>query len=68
MKAYKVELLVIDIKNVGEQEITQLIENTSYIYPKVKDVKCVDIGEWNDVHPLNKRDTCESEYKRLFNS
>lgn len=67
MKAYKVELLVIDVDNIGEREITQLIENTKYIYPKVKDIKCVDIGEWSDTHPLNKRDTCEGEYKRLFN-
>lgn len=65
MKAYKVELLVIDFENIGEEEIVTLLENGKYIYPQVKDIKGVDI-EWSDDHPLNKRETCDSEYKRLF--
>jgi hypothetical protein len=67
MKAYKVELLIIDMENVGESEIVELLESTKYIYPQIKDVKSVDIGEWSDNHPLNKQDTCKEEYKKLFN-
>ena len=67
MKAYKIEVLVIDIENIGELEIIESLKNTKYIYPQVKDVKSVDIGEWSDEHPLNKRDNCEEEYKKLFN-
>ena len=67
MKAYKVELLIIDMENVGESEIVELLENIKYIYPQVKDIKSVDIGEWSDNHPLNKQDTYEEEYKKLFN-
>lgn len=66
MKAYKIELLVIDFENTGEQEIIELLENTKYIFPEVKDVKCVDIGEWSDGHPLNKHETADTEYRKLF--
>jgi hypothetical protein len=30
------------------------------------DVSEEDIGEWNDNHPLNKQDTFEKEFMRLF--
>jgi hypothetical protein len=66
MKAYKVELLIIDLENTGESEIIELLENTRFIYPQVKDIISVDIGDWHDKHPLNLRETCEEEYKRLF--
>lgn len=70
MKAYKIELFIIDTDRVGEEEIIKTIENARYpnrcISPKVKGVKSVDIGEWDDDHPLNQRDTADAEYKRLF--
>lgn len=70
MKAYKITLLVIDFENVGAH-IPAMIENQKYpnycIAPKVKSVESVDIGEWSDEHPLNKRETANKEYKRLFN-
>ena len=72
MKAYKLEILVIDHENVGESEIVDIIENTHYpnycIVPQVKDVKVAEIGEWHDDHPLNKNDSSISEYKRLFSN
>ena len=70
MKAYKLEILVIDHENVGEKEIKKMIENTKYpnycINPNVKNIDVADIGEWSDDHPLNKRDTADEEYQRLF--
>ena len=70
MKAYKIELLIIDFDEVGEDGITDVIENTRYpnrcISPDVKKVTEVDIGEWNDDHPLNSARTCEDEYRALF--
>ena len=70
MKAYKIELLVIDFDNQSPEEITSAIENTNYgnhsINPKVKSVVTRDIGEWTDSHPLNLNKTCDAEYKRLF--
>jgi hypothetical protein len=66
MKAYKLEVLVIDFENIGDAEIVNLLEDLDYIYPSVKDVKCVDIGDWHDDHPLNKKNTYDEEYKRIF--
>lgn len=70
MKAYKVELLIIDHDEMGGDGIKDVIENVKYpnycIAPEVKQINCVDIGEWNDDHPLNSYATSDDEYKRLF--
>ena len=70
MKAYKVELLIIDFDEIGEKEIRYQIENTRYsndcISPQIKSVKGTDIGEFHDNHPLNLKSTCDEEYNRLF--
>lgn len=70
MKAYKIELLVIDHDGLGEDEIIAEIENVRYpndcISPLVKSIEVRDIGPWRDDHPLNKRDTVDEEYRRLF--
>ena len=66
-KAYRVELLVLDGINdeVGEDDIRYFLENVKYLYPKVMKMECKDIGEWDDDHPLNRRD--ENYYQKLFN-
>ena len=71
MKAYKVELLIIDHDEVGLDGIKEVIENTKYpnycISPDVKNIVSADIGEWDDEHPLNKYETADAEYNKLFN-
>lgn len=70
MKAYKVELLIVDYDGIGEQGIFDAIEETRYpnrcIAPSVMSIKSADIGEWHDDHLLNKRDTEYLAYRRLF--
>lgn len=70
MKAYKVEILIIDFDKLGAEGIKEELENTRYandcISPDVKNIQEVDLGEWDDDHPLNNPDTCDEEYKRLF--
>lgn len=66
MKAYKIEVLVIDFEDAGETEIVKSLQNVRHINPQIKNIKSADIGEWSDAHPLNKRDECEYEYKKLF--
>jgi hypothetical protein len=70
MKAYKVELLIIDFDEIGEEEIRYQIENTKFsnncISPHIKSIHSKDIGEFHDSHPLNLKSTCDDEYKRLF--
>jgi len=69
MKAYKLEILIIDFDGVGD-EIKDVIEQQKYpnhcIAPDVKKMEVVDIGEWHDDHPLNNSLTCDEEYKKLF--
>ena len=71
MKAYKVELLIIDHDQLGASAIKQVIEQTRYtnhcINPAVVCVQWADIGEWSDSHPLNRRDTWIDEFRRIFN-
>lgn len=70
MKAYKLEILIIDNDNIGGTNIIEVLENQHYpnycISPIVKDIVEADIGEWHDDHPLNKKSTYDIEYKRLF--
>lgn len=67
MKAYKIEILIIDHDKVGE-DIKHHIENARYpnrcIYPHVMNITETDIGPWTDDHPLNK--DLVNEYGRIF--
>lgn len=69
MKAYKVELLIIDFDQCGD-EIEGIIENANYpndcISPNVLSIKEADIGEWDDDHPLNKVEGFEESVKKYF--
>ena len=70
MNLYKIEVMVLDLDQIGEQGIKDVIENTRYsnhcISPKVKKIEVRDIGEWHDEHHLNKTDKADAEYQRLF--
>lgn len=70
MKVYKLEVMVIDHDQIGEQGIKETLESTHYpnhcVLPRVKNVEVRDIGEWRDDHPLNLRDSADAEYRRLF--
>lgn len=72
MKAYKLEVLIINHDNLDIHDIKEVLENANYsndcIWPQIQNIKEVDIGEWSDDHPLNQKSTCETEYKRLFSS
>ena len=70
MKAYKLEVLIIDHDSVGEDLIVSILENQKYpnhcLSPQVKVITEAEIGTWTDYHPLNKRATCDAEYDRIF--
>jgi len=72
MKAYKVEVLVIDHDGLGAEGIKDVLENTTYpnrcIFPDVMNVESRDIGEWDDSHPLNSISKQEEEYRRIFSN
>lgn len=54
MKAYKVEVLVIDHDGYGPNDIRVTLEQPRGAYSmSVLDMEVADIGEWEDDHPLN---------------
>lgn len=70
MKAFKIELLVLDFDQLGGDEIKSVLENSSYpndcISPSAMKVTGADIGPWSDDNPLNSGKTREAEYARIF--
>lgn len=70
MKVYKLTCLFIDFDELGEEQIKDLIEGArlpNHISPPdVMKMESVDIGEWHDDNPLNKKATHEQEFYRLF--
>lgn len=71
MQVHKVIITIIDLDEVGADEIVEVIENTHYpnrcINPHVFTIETVEIGEWNDDHPLNSTDNKEV-WKSIFPS
>lgn len=67
MKVFKVEMYVVDFEGMGEEEIKRVIEDGKYIYPNVVHMESREVN-WSDDHPLNKKSTCDAEYKRLFST
>lgn len=72
MKAHVVTLTIIDMDDIGAEEIKVVIENVHYpnrcISPDVVNIETADIGEWDDDHPLNSKETAGAEWLRLFPS
>jgi hypothetical protein len=66
MKAYKLEILVIDHEDSGEENIKNAITDCRYYYPSILSIKSAEIGEWHDDHPLNKRDSQKSAAEGYF--
>jgi len=70
MNVHKVTLVVIDFDDIGVEDVKYHLEETKYpnhcMYPFIVDTETVDIGEWDDSHPLNRRDTFDAEVKRIF--
>lgn len=70
MKAYEITLRIIDFDGIGGDEISAVLENVKYpnrcISPTVREIREADIGEWSDDHPLNRAETADKEWSRLF--
>jgi hypothetical protein len=69
MRAYKIEVLVIDHEDVGLQ-VKNMLEDCNFpndcIRPSVMKIQIADIGEWSADHPLNKHATMASYYEEIF--
>lgn len=63
MKAYKVELLVLDFENIGVSKDT-FREDFEYVFTRVMSIQSKEIGEWEDDNPLNRGDV--EYYNKVF--
>ena len=54
MKAYKIEILVLDFEDYGSEEYVIELEQNRHLNAKVLKRSSIDIGEWDDDHPLNQ--------------
>ena len=72
MKACIAVLTLVDNDEIGAAEIRRVLEDTRYpnycISPHVFRIETVEIGEWDDDHPLNRGKTALAEWHRLFPS
>lgn len=67
MKVYKVELMIVDHNDLGENQIQDLLEDIRYLsHPVVTKITGVEIGEWESDNLLNDENTWEAEFERLF--
>ena len=61
MKAYKLEIIVIDFQNYGPDEIIHSLDCLRNFNVDVVSTREADIGEWDDSHPLNLTSTSSQE-------
>ena len=65
-KVYKVVLSIVDHEDMSEESVIHLLENVRYLYPNIISLESREIEDWDDDHPLNKKDTHTQELERLF--
>lgn len=53
LKAYRIVTYITDFEDVGLDEILFLLLPTKYLSTQIGAISEIDIGEWDDDHPLN---------------
>ncbi|WP_428383688.1 hypothetical protein [Nevskia ramosa] len=70
MKAHKITMYVVDFDGLGDEGVRDVFEEVRYpndcLYPKIAAIETRDIGDWSDDHPLNRTDSADAEWNRLF--
>ena len=70
MQVHKLSVIILDFDELGPEGVKEALESGRFanrcISPKVSAIESVDIGEWDDDHPLNMNETKDAELKRLF--
>lgn len=71
-KIYKISAYLVDVNgDYGEDYISWLLQSYSDLTAKHLKIESADIGEWDDDHPLNYRNSdileCEKYFKEQDN-
>lgn len=65
-KIYKFSGYIVDANgDYSDDDIRWLLERYDFSVKHFK-IECADIGEWNDEHPLNYRNSNISECEKYF--
>lgn len=62
MKAYRIVTYVVDMQNWGPGVILEELQRSRHISVDVGAIDEIDIGEWDDDHPLNSYETDTEAY------
>jgi hypothetical protein len=61
MHAYVMKIVVIDFENAAGSQglagLTAMVESNRHVSINVAETSAVDLGMWEDSHPLNQKDT-----------
>ena len=57
MKAHIITILCVDHEEIGLDGSADLIKDSRYLFAQVVTKRTIEIGEWTDDHPTNKRGT-----------
>lgn len=65
-KVHRVILNIIDFEEISDEDLHYYLTNTKYLDTKIVSHEKSEEFEWEDDHPLNKFDTCDEEFERIF--
>lgn len=66
MNLIKIVMYVVDFDNIGANDIKTIIDNNRYIHLFRFNSVVKDIGDWDDNHKLNLKDTSIKEFEEYF--
>lgn len=62
MKAYRIVTYVVDHEGIGREELLYHVTDCKYLHIDTGAIDEIDIGEWDDDHPLNLMSTDVEAY------
>lgn len=62
MKAYRIVTYVVDHEDMGLDAILDELDRSKWIAVRTGAIDEIDIGEWDDDHPLNQMSTDVEAY------
>jgi len=68
MKAYKIEMIIVDTVNEGIDSILATVDCMRYHKADVLAITEADIGEWSEEHPLNLKTTKNYQKREYFDN
>ena len=66
MKLHKIELCIVDFEDQGATRIVREINCRTDNILRCTSTETVDIGEWEDSHPLNFSSTTNEQFLQYF--